>query len=407
MTQPADQPHLVVIGGGAAGLLILRQLSHSPPVPNLKLTLIDHKAFFEYTPSLIAVLFAKEEEDVDRHYHTITRDYEDVARAWKFEFIGASVEHIDQGGVRVKGQSEPICFTHLVIAVGSLWAEPWSLPSSSNLLSRQERLADLRRHRQRYLEASSVLCVGGGPLSVEIGGEILTARPQTEVTIVSSSKHLLSEVPAKVGEAAKSILCRKNAKVIVGEKAREVSSGVYETSESKERLVADLVYLGQGSRPNTAFLSNSPLFAHQLTDKGNIRVDDHLRLHDHPNIYAIGDCNSVSEPKMFYTAHMQAIYFLQAFTSQLRNEEAPAYQGVLTSQIVSLGPSRGVAYTVGLSMTGYPFKEGSKLASVAKWAVERMSMDVASTKGLGNRALYAIQHRGGTVARMGKKVGCL
>jgi tRNA C32,U32 (ribose-2'-O)-methylase TrmJ len=59
---------------------------------------------------------------------------------------------------------------------------------------------------------------------------------------------------------------------------------------------------------------------------------------------------------------------------------------------ISVGPHIGVAHSQGINLTGWPFrkKDGSRLASFGKWAIEKASMNSLLDKAL-NETLFVTQ----------------
>ena len=73
------------------------------------------------------------------------------------------------------------------------------------------------------------------------------------------------------------------------------------TSSSGEVFSAGKVYRCTGPRANTDALKDAQtdsVIQSALDDKGFVKVDDHLRLHGAPNVFAIGD---IVEGRMFPT----------------------------------------------------------------------------------------------------------
>lgn len=56
--------------------------------------------------------------------------------------------------------------------------------------------------------------------------------------------------------------------------------------KGKDPLPADLVIMGTGVGPATGFLKESGF---KLEEDGGIKVDEHLRVPGHKNVYAVGD----------------------------------------------------------------------------------------------------------------------
>jgi len=135
-------------------------------------------------------------------------------------------------------------------------------------------------------------------------------------------------------------------------------------------------------------------------DKKQVVVDDTLKVRGTTNIFAVGDVNSVQEPKMFYTAHIQAVHFVKNMRRILKNitrdELLVPYQGAKINMVVSMGPSHAVGHVSGINLTGWPLgtKHGSRVAAVTKYFIERITMNDLGLKIPVNNLLYYTQEKG-------------
>ncbi|KAI7903461.1 uncharacterized protein BX663DRAFT_530691 [Cokeromyces recurvatus] len=366
----SETKKLVILGGGAAGILIAIKLANTK---GLDITLIDNKSFYEYTPGLCSVLYEKTEYDFQRHFNKITFDYAPFLSKRNIQFVLGRVKSLKDKKVYLfNDEHEPIIeYDYLVICTGSSYADPWKTLLTTNeneaCLNSDARLEYLRQHRQKYLESNDILCIGAGPVGVELAAEIAHRSPQKKVTIVNSSEYVLSSAPAEIGKNAQKILeAKPSIRIISNEMASEVDAtkDVYETNKTHTRFTPDLVYHCVGITPNTDFMESV-----WLNERKQIIVDEYLRIPGVEHVFAVGDVNSFDEPKMFYTAEMQAIHFVRNLRRIImKHKELIPYHGSLPNMVISLGPHYGVGYLSGIRLTGWPFgqQKGSHLAAVTK-----------------------------------------
>jgi NADH dehydrogenase FAD-containing subunit len=145
--------------------------------------------------------------------------------------------------LRVHGYDDAIHFDYLVIATGTSYAFPLKVaePTVARLAGLLDGFAgEVKRARK-------VVVVGGGPVGIELCGEIRDAHPNTEIVLVHSDGALVSGVPntafrqslaerlAKVGV---SVLL--NERVVVPDEARRPgddasasASSTYSTESSE------------------------------------------------------------------------------------------------------------------------------------------------------------------------------
>lgn len=286
-------------------------------------------------------------------------------------------------------QDEGINYDYLVICTGSSYADPWKTQNKkdSETITKESRIEFLTEQREKYKSAQKILCIGGGPVGVELVTEIAYRDPTKELTLVDSNPVVLHSAPDNMGDYAQRIInARSSIKSILNEKCEEKQDGIYETDKSHTEIKADLVYNCIGVTPNTLYLEGSDW----LNVKKQIKVDAQLRVLGQQHVFAIGDVNSVPEPKMFYTAHMQAIHFVKNLKRLLQGHKLLAYEQSRANMVVSMGPSYAVGHLSGVNLTGWPLglKKGSKVASHAKYMVERITMDDFRLKLPVNEILY-------------------
>jgi NADH dehydrogenase FAD-containing subunit len=206
----------------------------------------------------------------------------------------------------------------------------------------------------------------------------------------------LASAPSGIGNHAQTIIKSKPSirlinKEMASKKEQQNDKFIYETDRSHTIIEADLVYNCIGVQPNSKFLNST-----WLNDKQQVVVDETLKVPHTSNVFAVGDVNSVQEPKMFYTAHMQALHFTKNMKCILNNAARDTllpYRGCRINMVVSMGPAHAVGHVSGINLTGWPLetKSGSRLAAVTKYFIERITMDDFGLKLPVNDLLYYTQ----------------
>jgi NADH dehydrogenase FAD-containing subunit len=190
-------------------------------------------------------------------------------------------------------------------------------------------------------------------------------------------------------------------RVINGEKAElKEDLGrrlIYETDKSHTRIETDLVYNCIGAKPNSQFLQETR--KGWLNNKKEFDIDETFLIKGTRNIFAIGDVCSMKEPKMFFTAHMQAIHFAKNLTSLLQGKDLDPYRGSMMAMVVSLGPERAIAYVGGITLSGFNRNKGSRVASFMKYMIERVTMNDFHLKLVVNEVLYLTHEKGHLIPR--------
>ncbi len=162
---------------------------------------------------------------------------------------------------------------------------------------RVEGLADVEAGLDRVADqvgaASTVAVVGGGATGVSAAFNLARRHPDKEVDLFfSGDEPLPGYHPDTRGRLARQ-LAKAGVRLHPGHRAAlpdgftgaELTSEPVEWSTGQEPFVADVVLWAVGRvRPNTGFLP-----AELLDEHGFVRVDEHLRAPDHPEVFAVGD----------------------------------------------------------------------------------------------------------------------
>jgi len=136
-----------------------------------------------------------------------------------------------------------------------------------------------------------LLVLGGGVVGVEMAQA--WGSLGSRVTVIEAQDRLLAREEPFAGDELRTALGRQGVDVRVGVSASAVSRDGDEitmTLEDGERLTGDRLLVAIGRRPLTDDLGLETVGL----PGGVIDVDDHLRVTDHPWLYAIGDVNGRS-----------------------------------------------------------------------------------------------------------------
>ncbi|HWD63956.1 MAG TPA: NAD(P)/FAD-dependent oxidoreductase [Solirubrobacteraceae bacterium] len=137
-----------------------------------------------------------------------------------------------------------------------------------------------------------LLVLGGGVVGVEMAQAWSSLG--SKVTVIEAGDRLLAREEPFAGELVGDGLRAAGVEIHLGVKATEVRrSGeeVTATLESGESVTGTHLLVAIGRTPRTEGLGLESI---GLPGKGYVEVDDHLRVADHPWLYAIGDVNGRS-----------------------------------------------------------------------------------------------------------------
>ena len=220
-------------------------------------------------------------------------------------------------------KGEEIEYDKLVLATGS---KPVMVPikgiEKKNVWLIKKDLEFLKELRAEALKAKKIVIIGGGFIGVEIAEE-LSSLENLSVSIVERGKHCLGttfdEEFAVLGEKK---LEEKGVKIYAGLSVEEIigqerAEGV-ELSNGEE-LLADLVILAIGARPNVELAKEAGL---RIGDYGGIWVDEYMRTSGE-DIFAVGDC---AETRDFFTGKHIPVMLASTACTEARIAGANLYQ---------------------------------------------------------------------------------
>jgi nitrite reductase (NADH) large subunit len=202
-------------------------------------------------------------------------------------YKGASVTEIDRKAKTVTtARGITAAYDKLLIATGSL---PIIIPVPGHKLAGVLSYRDLDDVQAMLIAAKSrgkAVVIGGGLLGLEAA--VGLKEQGMDVTVVHLAPTLMErqlDTPAghllqrAIEQRGITVLTKANTKAILGEKSVEAV-----LLEDGTRLVADLVIMAVGIRPNAQIARDAG-----LTCNRGIVVDPNMRTSD-PDIYAVGEC---------------------------------------------------------------------------------------------------------------------
>ena len=303
-----DTPHVVIIGGGFAGLWATRALREA----RVRITLIDRTNHHLFQPLLYQVATAGlSSSDIAAPLRRILRRQANV------EVRLGTVDRIEPDERRVHLDAESsVTYDILVVATGATHAyfgnDQWE-PFAPGL----KTLKDAVRIRRRILTAFERAeaeedpgkraawlnfgIVGGGPTGVELAGTLAEIAHHTlrhefrhidpasaKVRLIEAGPRVLATFPESLSAKARKQLERLRVEVVTGKPVTEITDEGYRLGD--EFVAAKTVVWAAG-------VAASPLAKSlrvPLDRAGRVKVEPDLTVPGRPEIFVAGDLASIA-----------------------------------------------------------------------------------------------------------------
>jgi NADH:ubiquinone reductase (H+-translocating) len=303
----ASPPEVLVIGGGFAGLHVVRSLSGRP----VHVTIVDRHNFHTFQPLLYQVATAGlEPGDVAYPIRTIFSKQANVT------FRHGTVTGIDAAQRRVSlFDGGSLVFDHLVVACGAA-ANFFGIAGAAKSATPLYTLADARRLRDRLLLALeeaearpgrdaqpvTIVIVGGGPTGIETAGAVaellqvclrkdrLRLDPaRTKVVLLDVAPRLLGSFPVAASSYAVETLTKRGVEVRLNESVVSLTP-TQVTLESGEAIASTVVVWAAG-------VTSTDTIAGSLGatpgPSGRVVVDRDLSVPGFDGVWAVGDSAAI------------------------------------------------------------------------------------------------------------------
>lgn len=345
-----DGVHVVVVGGGFGGIAAAQQLNHK----GIPFTLIDMRDAFHHN---VAALRASVKSGFAQ------KTFIPYVDTFGESFLQGRVARVDpvaqtvvlEGGKEVK-------YSHLILCTGTDGPFPGKYNTEASYQTAIMKYEDMLKEIQA---AGSVLVVGGGSTGVEMAAEIKTEFPSIKVILIHSSIALADkELLPGVREQAKEVLLEKGVELVLGQRVSNLSElqmnvtkkDMVITTDKGTEITADLVICCTGSKINSS--AYSPTLKGCMVENGALKVNKHLQVEGHDNVYAIGDCADVNEPKTAYAAGLHAAVAANNIANCLAGKPQTSYHPGSVSMLLAMGPDDGVGQFSGYKLPRFLVAKG-------------------------------------------------
>ncbi|KAF1702784.1 NAD(P)/FAD-dependent oxidoreductase [Pseudoxanthomonas suwonensis] len=367
-----DRPHLVVIGGGFAGLWATRALAWAPP----RITLVDRSNHHLFQPLLYQVATAGlSAPDIAAPLRHILRRQRNV------EIRLGEVEAIDpQARTATLADGKALHYDYLLLATGATHAyfgnEQWAahapgLKSLDDALELRRKLllaferaeaCDDPAERAAWLEFA---IVGGGPTGVELAGTLAeiarhTLRDQfrnidpasARVRLIEAGPRVLASFPEALSQKARRQLEKLGVEVSTGVPVTDIDAGGYRLGDAYVRSRTIVWAAGVAASPLARSLGVP------LDRAGRVPVEPDLSVPGHPEIFVAGDLAAVKQadgspvPGVAPAAKQMGRHVARAIQARLQGAPARPFRYRDFGNLATIGRMAAVVDIHGIRLSG-------------------------------------------------------
>jgi NADH:ubiquinone reductase (H+-translocating) len=396
---------IVVVGGGIAGIVAATHLSRKLRRESADVLLIDHNRAHVWKP-MLHTFAAGTASYTNENIRFISHAKLNGFKYWPGELRGLdrSGKAVDLGPVPLPDTEETIAgrsipYDTLILAVGSR-ADDFGTPGVTEhchfIDDIREAQAFSELFRSRIYQAVAtrtdvhVVVVGGGATGVELSAQLsqhvetLSSyvtngdRTHLRLTLIENDPRVLRPFPERISQAVEaklrqlSIDVSTNTKVVGADTKGVVLAG-------GQRVDADLIVWAAGVKAPD-IVSKLGL---EVNRKGQIVVKPTLQSRVDENVFALGDCSTLSGangkplPTTAQVARQQAVFLARSLTGHLKQHKPLAeFRFRDMGSLVSLGEyaAYGTLGSYGFFHGGFLKGRVAHLAHAALYRMHQMDL---------------------------------
>ncbi len=373
-----SRTQIVILGGGFAGIQTALKLSKSfKTTQQISLTLISEHDYFLFTPNLFEVASAPLEFTSMRELKkSISLPINEILRNTTIRFIKAQADsvNIQERKVILKGKFAE--YDYLILALGS-HSEYFRIKGAQEFSLTLNNLKEalLIRHRLEFLVAEHakdmvkknirIVVAGGGYTAVELVGELQKTlnilcwkygylRQRIEIEIIEARNMLMPGFNEKMSQDVQNRLKQLGVRVNVLSPIERVERNSLNLLTGK-KIDFDLLIWTVGIHANK--INGTEDFA--TNSRGQLAVDEYLRVKGQNNIFAVGDMAEVlneqgkTVPASAQDAWDQARYLSKALPDLKQNKKPAPFKPIPHGFIVNVSGKWAIMSYKGIYLKGY------------------------------------------------------
>jgi NADH dehydrogenase len=375
----AEQPHVVIVGGGFGGLYAARALARA----NVRVTVVDRRNHHLFQPLLYQVATAAlNPADIAMPIRRILR------RQRNAQVVLGEAARIDTAARKVVLTDGEIHYDHLIVATGvthsyfghAAWAaRAPGLKTIEDALQIRRRVllayeaAERETDPERRRAWLTFVVVGGGPTGVELAGALAEISRHTlerdfrridpreaRVVLVEAGPRLLPSFTEASSDATRRQLERLGAEVHTGAAVSEIADDGVTIVEVGGRAAGDGRRIESRTVLWAAGVAASPLartLGAPLDRAGRVLVQPDLSVPGAPEVFVIGDLAAFTEggkplPGVAQVAMQGGRCAARNILHRMRGEPTEPFHYVDKGSLATIGAA-AVAEIFGARFSGF------------------------------------------------------
>jgi len=392
-TVRAEWPHVVIVGGGFAGLRACHVLRNQP----VRVTLIDKRNFNLFQPLLYQVASGLvSEADVASPLRQM------VGQAPNVQILLGEVSDIDPQAREIVFHDQRYRYDRLILASGSgssyfgreEWrplAPPMKILEHADeirrrlLMALEEAEQTPEAQRRRFLQTAVV--IGAGPSGCELAGSLIELMQRAvrrdfrqlraedcRVVLVDLVERVLPTMPTDLSAAAAAYLEQAGVELRLGARVEQIAPGkvMLSSGEAEHGLEAATICWTAGVRASRLGRLLADRCGCNVDRGGRLEVEADFSIPGHPEIRAVGDlccyrhtADGNPLPGMAGPAVQAGGWVARDLLAGLRGEQHAPFRWTDLGSMAVIGPWYAVADLRGWHVTG--------LAGWILWALAHLA----------------------------------
>ena len=373
-------PHVVIVGGGFAGLKVAQGLAGKA----VRVTLIDRRNFNLFQPLLYQVASGLvSQTDVAAPLRQM------LGQAPNIQILLGAVEDLDLEAREVIFNNRRLRYDQLILAAGAgssffghdawgAFATPMKTLEDATAIRRQVlsalELAEQTPDPKERRRLQSVLVIGGGPSGCELAASLNDLMRHTlerdfkqldpqqcSVTLVDPGDRVLRAMEPELSKAAGERLRNTGVVVLLGSRVQQISEGtvVVNTANGEQTLEAATICWTAGVAASPLGQLLAARSGCSIDRGGRVVVEPDFSISGHPEIRVLGDLcrythtsNGEALPGMAGPAVQMGSWVARDILARCANQEHAPFRFNDLGSMAVIGPWFAVADLRGIKVSG-------------------------------------------------------